>query len=86
MISKKAIIKSESGLHARPASLFVEEAMKYKSNIYVLKDGRQVSAKSIINILSMGAERGQEITISAEGEDEKIAVQALTALAESDID
>ncbi|MCD6427507.1 MAG: HPr family phosphocarrier protein [Caldisericaceae bacterium] len=80
MLKKDFIIQNKVGLHARPASLFVQTANKFKSNITVEKDGNKVNAKSILGILSLGAEKGAHITIEIEGEDEEAAMQALTQL------
>lgn len=76
-------LKNEAGLHARPASLFVKEAVKYESDINVLKNNIRCNAKSIMSILSMGAGKGDNITIMAEGKDEKQAVEALKVLVDS---
>jgi len=80
MYKEEVVLKNETGLHARPASLFVKEASKFSSNIKVFKDGKEYNAKSIMGILSMGAGKGDAITIQAEGEDEKEAVKALVDL------
>lgn len=76
-------INNESGLHARPASMFIKEASKYKSELKVLKGGKEYNAKSIMGILSMGAKKGDTITILAEGSDEKQAVESLGNLVKS---
>jgi phosphocarrier protein HPr len=68
------------GLHARPAALFVQTANKFKSNIVVEKEGKEVYAKSILNILSIGAEYGSVITIKADGDDGEMAVKTLFEL------
>jgi len=70
------------GLHARPASLFVQTARKFKAAIKVRKAGvdRVVDAKSILGVLSLGAEMGDVITITAEGEDAELAVKTLVDL------
>jgi len=73
---------NETGLHARPASLFVAAAKKYQSDIAVLKDGEKYDAKSILNVLSMGACKGESLLISAIGIDEKEAVLELIGLIE----
>ena len=80
MAEAKVIIKNETGLHARPASLFVQKAAKYKSVIKVKKDEKEANAKSIISVLSLGASKGSEITITADGEDSEAAVSALVEL------
>jgi phosphotransferase system HPr (HPr) family protein len=77
MIEKKVIVKIESGLEARPAALFVQIASQYESQVHVLMEEKQVNAKSIMGMMSLGALEGQELTIRAEGEDEEEAVNAL---------
>jgi phosphotransferase system HPr (HPr) family protein len=76
-------IKNKVGLHARPASLFVREANKFKSVITVIHGDTQANAKSILNVLTLGANQGALISIRAEGEDAEAAVQALKALNDS---
>jgi len=76
-------LNNPSGLHARPASLFAKEAVKFKSHIKVIKDDCEYNARSIIGILSMGAANGDQLTIVAEGIDEKEAVEALRALVDN---
>ncbi|WP_432408229.1 HPr family phosphocarrier protein [Wukongibacter sp. M2B1] len=76
-------LKNETGLHARPASLFVKEASKYSSDITIIKDGKGFTGKSIMGILSMGAVKGDMLIIEGKGEDEIKAVDALKALIES---
>jgi len=76
-------INHPSGLHARPASLFVKEASKFKSTIRVVCGPKEGNAKSILSVLTLGANQGSCITIKAEGEDSDQALQALTALIES---
>lgn len=83
MYSKEVTITNKTGLHARPASEFVKQASKFKSNITLECKGKKVNAKSIINVLSVGIAAGSQILINAEGEDEKEAVEALTVLIES---
>jgi phosphotransferase system HPr (HPr) family protein len=79
MAEIKVTVEHEVGLHARPASLFVKQAMQYKSDISVTCNGRSANAKSILSVLTLGAHKGAEIEITAEGED---ADQALLALQE----
>lgn len=76
-------LKNKTGLHARPASLFVKEASKFSSDVKIIKDEKKYNPKSIIAILSMGAVKGSKLTIVAEGEDEKEAVEALKALVDT---
>lgn len=85
MFSKQVTIKAKTGLHARPATLFIKEAAKFESKILVKKDAKEIDAKSIIGILSLGAAQGTVIEIKAEGTDEKAAVEALVNLIENDI-
>ena len=80
MVGKLFVVKNETGLHARPASLFVQKAAKYKSTIKVKKDGKEANAKSIISVLSLGASFGSEITIIADGPDAEEAVAGLVEL------
>ncbi len=76
-------VQHKVGLHARPAALFVQTAKKFKSDIVVTKDERQANAKSILSILTLGANQGSKITILATGEDEQVAVKALQELVEA---
>lgn len=80
MIEKKVKISNEIGLHARPASLFIQEAIRFSSHIEVVKDDKVYNGKSIMSILSMSAGKDEEITIRAKGEDEEEAVNALVEL------
>lgn len=80
MISEKVTIINETGLHARPASIFVNMAAKFKSELMVQKGEKQVNAKSILAVLSLGISKGTEITISAQGPDEEEAVSKLVEL------
>ncbi len=73
-------IKNKVGLHARPATVFVREASKFKSTIMVTCGEKTVNAKSILSVLTLGAEQGAAITLNAEGEDAEAALKALEAL------
>ena len=84
MVSKTTVVKNPSGIHARPASLFVQEASKYESSVTVGKVGEDAKdAKSILMVMSLGMACGCEIEIAADGADEAAAVDALVALIES---
>lgn len=83
MIERKVIIKNPTGLHARPASLLVKEANKFQSEIMINKNGKDVNAKSILSVLSLGVSNGDEIIIKANGEDEKEAMDAIINLIET---
>jgi len=73
-------LTNESGLHARPATLFEEVAQQFESEITIEKDGEAFDAKSIIDILCAAAAQGETITITAQGPDENEAVDALIEL------
>lgn len=76
-------VDAEVGLHARPASLFVKKAMEFSSSITVKIGEREVDAKRLLAIMSLGVKKGESITIRAEGADEQEAVAALQQLVES---
>jgi len=85
--SSSFIIQNEVGLHARPAALFVQTAAKFQAKIKVRNTTRStpfVDAKSILSVLGLGVSCGHEIEITAEGEDEQKAVEAMTRLIEND--
>ncbi|MBO6041550.1 MAG: HPr family phosphocarrier protein [Oscillospiraceae bacterium] len=84
MISKEVVISNQVGLHARPATFFIQKANEYKASIWVEKDDRRVNAKSLLGVLSLGIVKGTAITIIADGSDEEEAVSALGALIASD--
>lgn len=78
----KLVIKNETGLHARPAAMVVAEAGKYKCNLTIKKGEREVNIKSILGLLSLGASKGDEITLKADGEDEVQAAETISKLIE----
>ena len=80
MFSKEVLVSNQVGLHARPATFFIQKANEFKSSIWVERDERKVNAKSLLGILSLGITRGVNITISSEGPDEDQAVNALVEL------
>ena len=71
MVERKIVIQNQLGLHARPAALFVKKASQYLSRVTISKDGVEVDGKSILGILMLACERGSEIVLRVEGEDEK---------------
>lgn len=77
VIKKKLIVNNKQGLHARPAALFVQIANKFDSRITVRRDEEEVNGKSIMGILMLGAEKGSEILIEADGHDAHIAIVEL---------
>ncbi|OGW76039.1 MAG: hypothetical protein A2Z72_02150 [Omnitrophica bacterium RBG_13_46_9] len=84
MVEKKLVIKNKSGLHARPAAIFVQIANKYDCEITVRKGNQKVNGKSIMGIMMLAAEMGSKIVIVAEGDDAVQAVQELESLLLSD--
>ncbi|MDZ7315273.1 MAG: HPr family phosphocarrier protein [candidate division KSB1 bacterium] len=82
MITKSFVVKNQYGLHARPARMIVEEASKFRSAIYISKDGEEINAKSIMGILTLEARKNSELILRIEGEDEEEAMQALTEVME----
>ena len=83
MVSKVVTITNATGLHARPASMFVQTARKYKAKIEVVKGDARLNAKSIMGIMSGGIAQGTTVTIEADGEDEQDALDALVELVHS---
>ena len=81
-MEKLVSIKNASGLHARPAGMFVKKAAEFKSTVEVVAKGKTVNAKSIMGIMSLGLAQGEEITVVANGEDQEAAVAALVELVE----
>ena len=77
LVKKKLIVKNKQGLHARPAALFVQIANKFDARITVKREGEEVNGKSIMGILMLGAEKGSEILIEAEGDDAHLAIAEL---------
>ena len=80
MISKEVTIQKSEGLHARPATFFIQKANSYKSSIWVEKDDRRVNAKSLLGVLSLGIVKGMTITLIADGTDEADALEGLVTL------
>ena len=74
------------GLHARPATFFIQKANEYKSSIWIEKDERRVNAKSLLGVLSLGVAQGVTINIIADGSDEIAAVDTLCELINSDFE
>lgn len=83
MFSKEVMVQNKVGLHARPATFFIQKANEFKSLITVEKEERRVNAKSLLGVLSLGIIGGTNITIRAEGIDEEAAVEALVKLVKS---
>ena len=81
MISKEITITNSVGLHARPATYFIQKANTYKSSVWVECGERRANAKSLLGVLSLGISKGSKITIIADGADEQEALDGLAALA-----
>lgn len=82
MIEAVLKITNPTGLHARPAAQFVQTAANYRSKVTIKGNNKTADAKSILAVMSMGLNRGTEITVTVDGEDEKDCLQALVALIE----
>jgi phosphocarrier protein HPr len=80
MYMKDVSVQNQIGLHARPATFFIQKANEFKSSIWVEKDERRVNAKSLLGVLSLGIVGGTTIRIIADGADEQTAVEALVRL------
>ena len=80
MISREVTINNQVGLHARPATFFIQKANEFKSQIWIEKEDRRVNAKSLLGVLSLGIVKGTVINIEAEGVDEEEAVDTLIDL------
>ncbi|HBT63261.1 MAG TPA: phosphocarrier protein HPr [Ruminococcaceae bacterium] len=83
MYVKDVMVQNQVGLHARPATFFIQKANEFKSSIWVEKEERRVNAKSLLGVLSLGIVGGTSIRIIADGMDEESAVDGLVNLVES---
>ena len=84
MVTKEVVINNQVGLHARPATFFIQKANEFKSSIWVEKEDRRVNAKSLLGVLSLGIVKGTAITLIADGPDEEEAISTLAELIDSD--
>ena len=82
-IVRSIVIRNEQGLHARPAELFARTARQFQCRIEIIREGRRVAARNIIDLLTLGALPGTELTLEAEGDDAEQAVEALVRLVEN---
>ena len=80
MKSCTVIIQNNEGLHARPATFFIQKANTFKSSIWIEKDDRKVNAKSLLGVLSLGIAKGMVVTLIADGQDENAAIKCLVEL------
>lgn len=83
MVSKKVVVKNESGLHARPASVLVKTASKFKSDFFIKMYGYKVNGKSILGVMTLAAESGAEMELILEGPDEEEALEKISELFEN---
>ncbi len=85
MMERTVTLRSKSGLHARPAAIFVQRAKGFRSKITLTKNEKTADAKSILAILTLGAEQGDQVSLKADGEDAEVAVDKLGSLLEEDL-
>lgn len=83
MIEKNIVVKSVTGLHARPATLLVKKASSFKSDVSIEYNGKRANAKSLIGVLSLGVTTNSSIKIIASGDDEQLAVEEVSKVIES---
>ena len=83
MVVEEVAVRNQVGLHARPATFFIQKANEYKSSVWIEKDERRVNAKSLLGVLSLGIVGGTTIKIIADGSDEKAALEGLVKLVDS---
>ena len=83
MFLKEIVVQNQVGLHARPATFFIQKANEYKSSVWIERDERRVNAKSLLGVLSLGITKGINVTVLAEGPDEEQAVNELVDLISS---
>ena len=84
MYSQEAVVNNQVGLHARPATFFIQKANEFKSSNRVEKEERKVNAKSLLGVLSLGIVKGTTINLIADGPDEEAAIKALVELIDSE--
>ncbi|MGN7387522.1 HPr family phosphocarrier protein [Sporosarcina sp. SAFN-015] len=84
MAERTVEVKMKTGLQARQAALFVQEANRFTADVFLKRDERQVNAKSIMGVMSLAIARGAEVTLIAEGVDEEQAIEKLSALVENE--
>ena len=86
MYMKEAVVNNQVGLHARPATFFIQKANEFKSSIWVEREDRRVNAKSLLGVLSLGIVKGTTVSLIADGADEEAAVEALVELINTEFD
>lgn len=83
MVSQKVTVKNEAGLHARPASVLVKTASRFKSEFYIRMYGYEINGKSILGVMTLAAESGAEMELILEGPDEEAALEAIVKVFEN---
>lgn len=83
MVKREMAITNNIGLHARPATFFIQKANTFKSSVWIEKDDRKVNAKSLLGVLSLGIAKGMVVTLIADGADENEAVEGLINLVQT---
>ncbi len=86
MFTQEVTVTNEVGLHAKPATYFIQKANEFQSGIWVEKDERRVNAKSLLGVLSLGIVQGTSVTLIADGSDEEAAIKALAELVNSGLE
>lgn len=84
MVTKEVVINNQVGLHARPATFFIQKANEFKSSIWIEKEDRRVNAKSLLGVLSLGIVKGTSVKLIADGADDANAIETLAELIASD--
>ncbi len=85
MVNYSTVVQNESGIHARPAKVLVNEAKKYKSEIKIKANGKVVNAKSIISVMTLGAIKGTPVELTFSGEDEEFAYNSIKSLFDNNL-
>ena len=85
MFSKEVIVRCESGLHNKQVTYFVQKANEFRSSVWLESENRQMNAKSLLGIMSLGIVTGAAVTLSADGSDEVDAVNALESMLQRDV-
>jgi len=85
IMERKVTLGSKSGLHARPAAVFVQNAKGFQSQVTLSKNEKTVNGKSILSVLSLGAEQGDQVILKVNGDDAQLAIDKLALLLEGDL-
>ncbi len=78
MLEKEVLVKNRSGLHTRPAASLVKLSSRFKSDVYLVRDGFEINAKSIIGVMTLAAEQGCTLLLKTDGEDEELALETIS--------